>query len=209
MYHILLIDDHAMFREGIALLLHKLEGEVTVQEAGSCEEAFKLFTDNPSLEHSLDLILLDLALPGMGGMEGLMNFRDHYATVPLVVLSATENVVKIRSLFDAGAQGFIPKAFGSDMMLAAIKVVLAGGIFSPYEVLQAQNREETSLAKLSTRQLEVLGLMAEGHPNKTIARRLDISENTVRVHVAAILRLTGAKNRTGAVRIALDSSLFS
>lgn len=206
MLKILLIDDHSLFREGMFYLLAKIDDQVELLQASHCEQAFLMIDEQPELELTLDLILLDLSLPGIDGLQGLQQLQARIKTVPIVVLSATENYAKIQLLLDQGAQGFIPKSSNSEEMIAALKIVLSGGVYTPYNLLNfSSNTPSKSVVHdLSNRQRQVLDLIAQGYPNKIIAQQLNISENTVRVHVASILKILGVKNRTEAAKFMTD-----
>jgi DNA-binding NarL/FixJ family response regulator len=197
--NILIIDDHPLFRAGIATVVESLGEAARLIESNSCEEALDWIAGNAEP----DLILLDLSLPGMDGMSGLARLRDAVPAVPVVVLSANEESAKIRRAFAGGAMGYIPKSAGSDVILHALRLVLAGGMYVPANVVtrpatQSRHAQDLESTALTDRQQEVLNLLSQGLSNKEIAARLALAENTVRVHVAAILRLLGVKNRTEA-----------
>jgi DNA-binding NarL/FixJ family response regulator len=205
---ILLIDDHRLFREAIGHVLMKLDDKVVLIEAGTAEEAISMVRHY----QDLDLVLLDLGMPGMGGLSGLPRLLEAAPTVPIVVVSGSTHAGDVRSAIGAGAAGYIPKTFSSHELSAALRLVLAGEIYVPPEmlpVLDADRRAgsasggEVSAARpevsLTPRQMEVLRLMGSGLSNKSIASRLDLSEGTVKLHVNAILRALNARNRTEAV----------
>lgn len=205
MLKILLIDDHGLFREGLTHLIANLDDDVELLQTSDCEEAFALISELPELELTLDLILLDLSLPGMSGLQGMQQLQTLFKTVPIVIVSAAEDKSVIKQVFKQGAQGFIPKSASSDIMIAALKIVLAGGIYAPYDFLSSGSpRVPAGINALSERQRQVLALLAQGYSNKRIARQLDISDNTVRVHVSSILRILGADNRTEAAKMIRD-----
>lgn len=196
---ILLIDDHPLFIEGIKGILQRLNESVLTQYCGSCEEALEL-TDN---DGDFDLLLLDLNLPGMSGLDGLQQLRHRLPATPIVLLSASEDRNKVMSAIELGAKGYIAKSSPADIIISALQLVLSGGVYLPMAILDSVNslQEKTSNADgqmLTPRQLEVLCLLAEGDSNKRIATKLAMAENTVRVHVSAILRFLGVSNRTEA-----------
>lgn len=199
---ILLIDDHPLFRAGIATVIDDLDAPVRIIEAGSCEQALGL------LERGVEfsLILLDLHLPGMDGMTGLSKLRDSSPATPVVVLSATEDSRRIRQAIGAGAKGYIPKSASRQIILSALRLVLAGGVYLPQSILESPAPVATA-GELTTRQREVLRWLARGKSNKEIADTLGMAENTVRVHVAAILKYLDVKNRAEAVFAALSRGL--
>jgi two-component system nitrate/nitrite response regulator NarL len=201
----LLVDDHALFRHGLLLLLRKLPGENEFVEAEDCEAAFR----EASTQENIDLILLDLSLPGMNGLDGLIRFRELCPTTPVVLLSANENSHIIVEGLRRGAQGFIPKSSSPDVITAALQVILAGGTYAPAAGFANQLQPMDDSCALTARQREVLELLVRNLSNKEIAEALGMRVNTVRVHVAAILRILGVENRNDAARAALGLGLVS
>jgi two-component system, NarL family, nitrate/nitrite response regulator NarL len=201
--NVLLVDDHPLFREGLRSLLERMETSFRVVEADSCEAALAL----PS-EGELDLILLDLALPGMNGIEAIARFRTRFPTTPVVIISASYEASQVREALERGAQGFIPKFTPPAILMSALRLIFSGGVYVPPTVFR--NEEQgmpASTTGLTSAQTRVLALMARGQSNKVIGHTLAISDNTVRAHVSAILRALNAANRTEAVRTALDQGL--
>jgi len=193
----LLIDDHPLFREGFAMVMaSKLPGFELLQ-AGSLADALRCIDREPAL----DLVLLDLALPDSSGMQGLLRLREAAPQHKLVVLSASESPDVVIAALDAGAAGFIPKTSNLDTLLAALRVVIDGGVYLPDSMLHNQRPPAATgeTLGLSPRQLDVLRLLLEGKPNKTICRELDLSESTVKTHLAAIFRKLDVSSRTQAV----------
>ncbi len=192
---LLVIDDHPLFRSGIADVLRDLGDAITVTEVDSCEEALGIL----QADSEFTLILLDLNLPGMDGMTGLSKLRDVAPATPIVVLSASENTAKIKQAINSGAKGYIPKSANREIILNALRLVLSGGVYLPVNIMDvpipAGSSEEQPL---TPRQRDVLRWLARGKSNKEIAALLGMAENTVRVHVAAILKYLGVKNRTEA-----------
>ncbi|MDH5516345.1 MAG: response regulator transcription factor [Gammaproteobacteria bacterium] len=196
---ILLIDDHPLFIEGIKGILQRLNESVQTQYCGSCEEALGLI-DN---DDDFDLLLLDLNLPGISGLDGLQQLRHSLPATPIILLSASEDRNKVMSAIELGAKGYIAKSSPPDIIISALQLVLSGGVYLPMAILDSVNsqRQKTSNAEgqvLTPRQVDVLCLLAEGDSNKRIATKLAMAENTVRVHVSAILRFLGVSNRTEA-----------
>lgn len=196
---VLLIDDHPLYLEGIQGLLQRLNNTVIIHTSGSCEEALEL-TKNVD---DMDLILLDLNLPGMSGLEGMRQLRHQLPATPIVLLTASEDCNKILSAIDQGAKGYIPKSSTSDIIISALQLVLSGGVYLPMAILDTVNafqKKNTNAngATLTPRQIDVLKLLAKGHPNKLIAHQLALAENTVRVHISAIFRFLDVTNRTEA-----------
>lgn len=203
--HILLVDDHTLFREALLHVLNQLDTHVLIREASNAEEAAQLI----SRFANLDLILLDIDLPGVDGLTALPDLRELAPTVPIVVLSGSETTAHVTRSLENGAIGYIPKSCSSHEMLAALKLILEGEIYVPARLMgklnapilsgKSANTSEQIPVLLTSRQVEVLELMTKGLPNKSIARTLDVAEGTVKLHVAAILRTLGARNRTDAV----------
>lgn len=213
--HILLVDDHTLFREALLHVLNQLDEQVAVLEAADVSEATQLIAHT----HNLDLLLLDIDLPGVDGLTALPNLRELAPTVPIVVLSGSENANDVQCALDHGSVGYIPKSCSSHEMLTALRIVLQGDVFVPpkllsklgKEPLMAEKPEEKSDSQslLTSRQVDVLELMAKGLPNKSIANTLNVVEGTVKLHVAAIMRALGARNRTHAVTEASRRGLIS
>lgn len=200
-YKLLIADDHPLFRgalrEGISGLMNRAE----IAEAGTFDEAVA------TLDRSgdIDLVLLDLAMPGARGFSGLMYLRTQYPGVPVVVVSANDDPATIRRCMEFGASGFIPKTLGVEDMRAAISRILGGGLWTPPDVdLSAGSDAETAalmarMATLTPQQVRVLMMLSEGLLNKQIAYQLNVSEATVKAHVSAILQKLGVESRTQAV----------
>jgi len=205
---IMLVDDHPLFLEGVRTVLLQLDDNVSIQTSGSCEEALSLIDDD------IDLVLLDINLPGMSGLEGLQQLRHKAPATPLVVMSASEDRNKVMRAIEQGAKGYIPKSSTSDIILNALQLVLSGGVYLPMAILDTVNSAQTKTTNadgqtLTPRQVEVLRLLAVGHSNKIIANKLDMAENTVRVHVSAILRFLDVRNRTEAGMAAIRLGLIT
>lgn len=200
--NILLVDDHALFREGFKLMLDRLwEPPPTVAEAGTAEAGLAAVA-----ERRFDLIFLDLGLPGLEGLDGLRAFRQASPTTTLVVLSAVEGAEMVRQALLYGAQGYIPKSSGANAMQEAVRQILDGRIYTPPSVAPAAGGTRLE-DMLTSRQTEVLLEMCGGRSNREIADQLGMSENTVRVHVSAIFRLLGVRSRTEAVLVAKRKGL--
>lgn len=195
---ILVVDDHALVREGLRQVLKGLAERVEVLEAARCSVAFELAAAHPDLE----LVLLDLGLPDLNGLDALDHFGLHLADVPVIVLSGTDDPGLMRASFSRGAAGFIPKSSLSDVLISALRLVLAGGTYVPSELLDDRPpappvRSGSALA-ITDRQHDVLQLLVDGCSNKEIARRLAISEQTVKAHVTSILRALEVSSRARA-----------
>ncbi len=199
---ILVADDHALFRDGLRYVLARLGDDVEILEAKNCAEALALVGSRSDL----DLVMLDLAMPGMDGLAGLRALRARSPAVPVVILSASEEPADMRQALDRGAMGFIPKSSTSSVMLSALRLVLSGGVYLPPAFLERHQSGTTPIAAssvealgLTPRQHDVLRLLGQGQSNKEIARVLGLAEGTVKLHISAILRALGVHNRTGAV----------
>lgn len=201
LYRLVIADDHPLFRGALREAVSGLFDHVDIAEAGSFDDVAKLLDDNGDV----DLILLDLSMPGVRGFSGLMYLRAQYPSVPVVVVSANDDPSVIRRCVDFGASGFIPKTLDIDGMRQAIAAVLKGGVWTPPDIdLDAGTDAETAelmsrLATLTPQQVRVLMMLSEGLLNKQIAYELGVSEATVKAHVSAILQKLGVESRTQAV----------
>lgn len=204
---ILVVDDYALVREGLRHALQALGEAVEVFEARDAEEALRLIDQQPAF----DLVLLDIGLPGMDGFLALDEMRRRHGSVPIVVLSASAEQRDIAAALNMGAMGYIPKMAPREVMLHALRLVLAGGVYIPPQALGMPEFSGTqaggagsppkSLEELglTERQRQVLGLIAQGKPNKAIANELQISEPTVKAHVTEVLRALKASSRAQAM----------
>ncbi len=200
---IILADDHTLFRDGFILLLKQLEAGAEVIAAASLDEAMELARAHPDV----DLLLLDLHMPGMQGIDSVRAVLRTFPDLPVAILSASDSRPVMEALLAAGAAGFIPKSSSAQVMVSALKLILAGGVYLPVQLLhptRAGSRSEhpgqpgRGAAPLTARQLDVLRLLAAGKSNKFICRELNLGEGTVKVHIAAIFRALNVSNRTEA-----------
>ena len=196
---ILVADDHALFREGLNFLLLELGDDVALHQACNATEATELARAHPDL----DLILLDLDMPGLDSFTGLRTLRNRHPDIPVVVVSASEDNQDIRRAMEADASGFIPKSMSGRAMLDILRRILDGETYVPEQAdgLSFTSAEDPA-AGLTPRQREVLRLMCAGQSNKAIAQTLGMAEGTVKIHVTAILKALNAANRTQAVIMA-------
>ncbi len=200
--HLLIADDHPLFRGALREAVVGLFGDAYVAEAGTFEEVTAFLEAGGS---DVDLVLLDLSMPGVRGFSGLMYLRAQYPSLPIVVVSANDDPAVIRRCMEFGASGFIPKTLGIEALRAAIARVLQGEIWTPPDVdLARQSDADTAamVARLSTltpQQVRVLMMLSGGLLNKQIAHELGVSEATVKAHVSAILQKLGVESRTQAV----------
>jgi DNA-binding NarL/FixJ family response regulator len=202
---VLLVDDHVLIRDALRGVLKELTDDANVLEASDCRQAMRLIEAHPDLH----LILLDLNLPDRDGFAVLADLRKRYATISVVVLSALHDRDIVLRVLDLGALGFIPKSAPREVMVNALRLVLAGGIYIPPEALVRAEATQTPPGPvrplspadlgLTERQMEVLALVMQGKSNKAISRILDAAEPTVKHHVTAILKALNVTNRTEAV----------
>jgi DNA-binding NarL/FixJ family response regulator len=197
---VLLVDDHALFRRGLRLMLRELAAGMDLSEADGCAQALSLAHEN------FDLVLLDMNMPGLNGLEALQCVKQAWPTAFVVVLSGEENASLIRSAIEQGASGFVPKSSTPEVMINALQLVLGQGVYLPPQVLHAGRGpslpaapEGPGVPGMTERQAEVLRLALKGAPNKVIARELDISEGTVKSHLSTVFRLLNVRNRTEAL----------
>lgn len=192
---ILLADDHALFRAGMKHLLADLDTNVEISETHDGPGVLRIMGGDTAF----DLLLLDLGMPGLGGLGVLAALRRQSPETPVVILSASEDPADVRAAMAGGASGFIPKSAHSEVMLDALRLVLAGGVYQPPATLLANAPAATKDEALTPRQREVLALIKRGKSNKEIGRALDLTEGTVKQHVSAILKTLNAPNRMRAV----------
>ena len=194
-------DDHPLFRGALKQALSGLDEQAQVLEAGDFDATRAIVAANDDL----DLILLDLSMPGVSGLSGLVTLRGLQAGVPVVVVSARDDRETVRRALSLGASGFISKSSNLEQLRNAIRVVLDGGVWAPDELeLGVERDQEISelierLQTLTPQQTRVLTMIAEGLLNKQIAYELSVSEATIKAHVSAILLKLGVDSRTQAV----------
>ena len=206
---VLIADDHPMVRDALARTVRELDARAEVQQAGDFDSLLRLAVGNAG--DPVDLALLDLNMPGMNGIDGLRRLREQLPTLPVVVASGQDDAQTIRAVLGAGAAGFIPKSERAEVLLSALRLVLAGGVYVPARLLDAPPPGAASpaagAALLTPRQRDVLRALSRGQPNKLIARELGLTEGTEKIHIAAILRALQARNRTEAVVLARELGL--
>lgn len=212
-FRIVVADDHALVRGGLVQLIKLVEKNVEIIETNDFQKTLDFLTEGLPV----DLLLMDLLMPGMKAMEGIKQICKKWPDVPIIVVSVRENIGAIRSALAAGAMGYIPKTSSPEVMMSAIKLVLSGGVYVPPHVLGANSQTDEQLqqldntveisesslkqgfANLTERQLEVLDLIAMGKQNKDIADDLGLNVGTVKMHSSRIFKTLKVQNRTQAV----------
>lgn len=203
----LIVDDHPLIQEAVANVLRRIDADAVVDVAADCARGLAIAGRDPDV----DLVLLDLTLPGLSGIPALRRWRVAHPDIPIVVLSATSDPATVQSAIAAGAVGFVPKSSSNEVMETALKLVIAGGRYLPPQVLRdgdvrraaGQEDDSASALGLTSRQFDVLRLVAKGAPNKVICRELGLAERTVKAHVTAVLRALGVSSRTQAAIAAM------
>lgn len=209
MHTFLIADDHPLFREALIHVINSSLNEPVILEAGSFDEALQL-----AIEHEdADLILLDINMPGMNGLEGLYHLRQQAPTIPIAIISADEEKQTVLQAMNQGAIGFIAKSSSRDEMSHAIELILQGEVYLPASIMRQSTTPQPKakaklpfeqLYSLTRKQLLVLQRMVEGDSNKQIAAHLNIAETTVKAHVSGILSKLDVQNRVQAILAASD-----
>lgn len=208
---IILADDHVMIREGLRPFVERIAADTQVLEAGSFPEVVERLKAGP-----VDLIILDLKMPGMNGYQGLVTLRHDYPTTRCVMLSAMADREHVLEAIRLGADGFIPKHLSGAAMVSALQLVLSGERFIPAMLVDDSSipghagdpNAGELIGRLTPRERDILRLLREGHPNKVIANRLDVSEVTVKSHLGNVFRKLGVQNRLQAMKLLIDSEPF-
>ncbi len=204
----LIVDDHPVLREGVAAVLRQLADVVEVLQAHTGDQAIAQLTIDPEI----DVVLLDLMLPGAGGLAVMDELGARFPDLPIIMLSSSEDAADVRRALAHGALGYVPKSASSTTLLAAIRLVLSGEIYVPPFVVHSQTAHDTgdragATMALTDRQIEVLKLIAMQKSNKEIAYQLALSEKTVKAHVTAIFRALRVANRMEAALAASAAGL--
>ena len=200
---LLIVDDHPLFRDGLAALLQQASADNIVVQATSAEEALQLVD-----EQIIDAVFMDLVMPGLCGEPAIREFARRHPDVPVIVLSSSENPSDVRRVLNAGASGYIPKSATAQTVVSALTLVLSGNIYVPPLLVSAATRAadsaanggQRSLTQLTDRQVDVLKYLRDGLSNKEISAHLGIAEKTVKVHIAAIFKTLNVVNRTQAAK---------
>jgi len=206
MLKLLVIEDHALVREGLVQTLHQLDSKVVVAETADCESGCSILAQAADF----DLVLLDLALPGIDGLTCLHLLRQRHPALPVVIVSAYDDAHTVNRALKGGAAGFVPKAYSGETLLDALRQVLDGVIFVPEPTLPNQHGLGIAAPPagkgvspgeigLTERQTDVLTLMVKGRSNREIAELLGLSEGTVKIHVTAVFKALGVSSRTQAL----------
>jgi DNA-binding NarL/FixJ family response regulator len=217
---ILIVDDHPLVRDAMSRIVVELAGTVEVLEAADCASGLELARDVPDAA-DVDLVLLDLNLPGMRGFEALEQFRREHPALPVVVVSMYQDGDTVREVIRRGAMGYIPKVYSKEIILGALRLVLSGAVYVPPQAMAedvgaaaepSPGRAAMSLSRLgdlglTPRQGEVLALMMRGRSNKDICRDLGLAQRTVKLHVTAVLNTLRVSSRTQAVIAAAQLGL--
>src|ERR1700684_4427161 len=199
--HLVIADDHPLFRDALRQAVASVVTSAKIDEAGSFEELTALLDQ----DSDVDLVLLDLTMPGISAFSGLIYLRAQFPAIPVVIVSASDDGGTIRQSLDFGASGFIPKRFGVETLRDAILKVLAGDGWVPADTALSPAtdpelaRLRDRLVTLTPQQVRVLMMLSEGLLNKQIAYELGVSEATIKAHVSAILQKLGVESRTQAV----------
>jgi DNA-binding NarL/FixJ family response regulator len=209
---LLIVDDHPVLREGLAALLRQAGADTEVLLASDAGEGLALVGEHADL----DVVVLDLMMPGMNGWRAISEFGRRRPELPVIVLSSSEDPQDARKALALGALGYVPKSASQHVLLSAIRIVLNGDLYVPPLVLaeaadaadRQSGRAEPNFARLTARQIEILTMVSKGQPNKTIAATLDLSEKTVKAHITAIFRALNVVNRTQAAAVGRESGLI-
>jgi DNA-binding NarL/FixJ family response regulator len=208
--HVVVADDHPLYREAVRLRLARLYADATVAEAASVEDLLSL--PRP-VDGPFRLILVDLRMPGMSGGASISRVVAAFPDSPVVLMSGLATAEDVRAAIHAGAKGFIPKTIASDLFSAAVRIVVDGGTYLPSDVLTddtpaANSASDGAVERLTPRQQQVLVRLTAGASNKEIGRDLGLSEITVKLHVRAIFRKIGVRNRAEATAVAIKGGLI-
>lgn len=202
---ILVVDDHALFRAGLRMLLQTLQRQAEVFEAGSLAEAIEVASTHPDLS----VCLLDLQLDGEYGLDGLAVLKQIAPDVAAVVVSASQDPATIRACLDLGAMSFVPKSMAPATLALVLREVLGGAVFLPPEMLAHSRPKDLLVPLLTRRQRDVLHALGRGMPTKSIARELALSEHTVKEYISGLFSALKVNNRTEAVVVASVLGLWS
>jgi len=219
---ILIADDHELFLQGLEFILHKEYPEAEIILADSYTGIFDVFQK----VQDFDLILTDLAMPGANWREALAKIHKICPDVPIIIISAVFEPEILQETYDIGVSGYVSKSFSNNLILSAINLVMAGGMYIPPEVMKMSMKSSSESVRnmikdldrprtinsndfgLTPRQTEVLECLAEGLPNKQIAYKLGVSEGTIKIHITLLMKTLEVTNRTAAVRKATQLGIL-
>jgi len=210
---ILIVDDHPIYRKGLIALLDQMEPDMALLQANDAAQALALIAKNDDL----DVVILDLVIPGMDGLRAIVEFGKIRPELPVIILSSSENPADVRAALANGALGYVPKSAAEHTLLAAIRVVLNGDIYvPPFVLLQTEPGHSAGLTiepgsdrpVLTDRQIEVLRRISAGQLNKIIAVELGLSEKTVKSHITAIFKALNVMNRSQAAAVAREAGFI-
>ncbi len=209
---ILIIDDHQLFIDDIRHIFYSLYKDVDIIVANSAGEAIQYMESSTAL----DLVLLDLHMPGLNGFSIIQHHRTQSSCLPIVIISGDDNPDTIKAVLDAGVMGFIPKSFPANKIQSALRAIMDGEIYIPEmsstpdsgHYYKQSYSNVANVNGITKRQLQVLVLLANGLSNKNISSTLSLSENTVKAHVSALFRALDASNRTECVNIARNKGII-
>jgi DNA-binding NarL/FixJ family response regulator len=205
---LLVVDDHPLFRDGLAALLRQANSSAVILQASSTAEALNLVD-----EQVVDAVFMDLMMPGLSGEAAVREFARRHPDVPVIVLSSSESASDVRRVLNAGAAGYIPKSATAQTVVSALQLVLSGNIYVPPLLVSSATHSSdkhehggpSSLSQLTDRQVDVLRYLKDGLSNKEISANLGIAEKTVKVHIAAIFKTLNVVNRTQAAKCLHDA----
>jgi two-component system, NarL family, nitrate/nitrite response regulator NarL len=210
---LLVVDDHPVVREGLCALLPQIEKDVVVLQASDAEEGLALVAQHADL----DIVILDIAMPGMDGFQTMKELGRLRPELPVIVLSSSENPKDVRQALAQGALGYVPKSADHHTLLGAVRLVMNGDVYVPPLILDDTDTtrlthfracESTAKPVLTDRQVAVLRLVSEGISNRDIAFELDLSEKTVKAHITAIFKILNVINRTQASTAGRENGLI-
>ena len=197
---VLIADDHALFRDGLAMRLEEINPDIILHQAATFSQALKILDKEPQI----NIIIADLDMPDMKWEDGIEQLKKKSPDSSLVVISASEDIRNIRKILATGIKGYIPKRSDPKIMHSALKLILDGGTYIPPALIEISSDNNLSSSQnkgkmLTNRQSQVLDLIAQGKSNKQIAYEMGVSEATVKLHINALLRSLKVNNRTQAV----------
>jgi DNA-binding NarL/FixJ family response regulator len=192
--NILIVDDHPLIREGMSMMIRSVAPDAEIVQANTCQGGL-----DAAASQRFDMALLDLQLPDKPGFVALEQLKREQPELPIVVVSGIEDRATVMRALDAGAKAFVPKSADATKTQIALEALLSGRVYLPESLVNGNGAAETPRVTLTERQMEVLALLVAGLPNKLIARRLNIVESTVKIHVSAILRELRVTSRTQAL----------